>query len=234
MPIPMAISRMAMSMTTADTLPLLAWLSPGFPTGAYAYSHGLETMVERGLVRDVDALVEWVGDVLTHGAGRNDAILLRAAHTATLAGDAAALDAANALALALAPSRERHLETLQQGRAFAAAIRAAWPPVPPDLPEVVAYPVALGAVVAAHRLPAGPAAEGMLLAFAANLTSAAVRLVPLGQTDGQRAVARLLPIARQVARQTDGASLDDLGGCAIMADLAAIAHETLDGRLFRS
>mgnify|MGYP001581558452 CR=1 FL=1 len=110
-----------------DLLPLFAWLSPGYPTGAYAYSHGLEHAVETGVVRDVDALAGWVGAVLRHGAGRNDAILFRAAHAAVTAGDLAALAEVDVLARALAPSRERHVETVQQGRSFLDATRAAWP-----------------------------------------------------------------------------------------------------------
>lgn len=220
-----------------DFLPLFAWLSPAYPTGAYAYSHGLEHVVETGVVRDVDALVGWLGAVLRHGAGRNDAILFRAAHAA--AGDPAALAEIDSLARALAPSRERHAETVLQGRSFLDTTRAAWPSdamagLGAALGGPVAYPVALGAAVAVRGLPVRPAVDAMLLAFAANLCSAAVRLVPLGQTDGQRAVARLAPIASAVADGTEGATTDDLGGCAFLADIAAIKHETQDGRLFRS
>lgn len=220
-----------------DFLPLFAWLSPAYPTGAYAYSHGLEHAVESGIVRDVEALAGWLAAVLRHGAGRNDAILFRAAHAC--AGDADALAEIDALARALAPSRERHAETVLQGRAFLDAMRAAWPSgaiasVAAALPGPVAYPVAVGAAVAARGLPMRPAVDAMLLAFAANLCSAAVRLVPLGQTDGQRAVARLAPVAREVADATEGATTDDLGGCAFLADIAAMKHETQDGRLFRS
>jgi urease accessory protein len=189
------------------------------------------------VVRDVEALVGWLGAVLRHAAGRNDAILFRAAHAA--AGDPAALAEVDALARALAPSRERHAETVLQGRAFLDATRAAWPSAPMAvvagaLQGPVAYPVAVGAAVAARGLPVRPAVDAMLLAFAANLCSAAVRLVPLGQTDGQRAVARLAPVAQDVADATEGATLDDLGGCAFAADIAAMKHETQDGRLFRS
>ncbi|MGA8194761.1 MAG: urease accessory UreF family protein, partial [Acetobacteraceae bacterium] len=116
-------------------LRLLAWLSPAFPTGAYAYSHGLEWAVECGDIADGDTLHAWLADVLAHGSGRNDAILLRHAHRAN--SDAATLGAIAELAAAVAPSRERRAETLDQGAAFIAAA-AAW--CPPDLPRRVAYP----------------------------------------------------------------------------------------------
>src|SRR3954468_24827636 len=103
-------------------LRLLTWLSPAFPTGAYAYSHGLEWAVEAGDVSDEPSLRDWLSDILLHGSGRNDAILLRHAHRAGV--DHPAL---NELAVAIASSRERRSETLDQGTAFVAAA-ASWHP----------------------------------------------------------------------------------------------------------
>ncbi len=104
-------------------LRLLAWLSPGFPTGGYAYSHGLEWAVDCGDITDGDTLRIWLTDVLIHGSGRNDAILLR--HACRPGADQGAL---NDLAIAVAPSRERRAETLDQGTAFAAAAAPWYPP----------------------------------------------------------------------------------------------------------
>ena len=97
-------------------LHLLAWLSPAFPTGAFAYSHGLEWAVESGDIVDGDTLHAWLTDVLAHGSGHNDVILLRHAHRPNA--DHVVL---NELAVATAPSRERRQETLAQGTAFIAA-----------------------------------------------------------------------------------------------------------------
>ena len=206
-------------------LHLLTWLSPAFPTGAYAYSHGLEWAVEDGDVIDGDTLYAWLADVLTHGSGPNDAILLRHAHRG---GDLVAL---NELAIAIAPSRERRVETLDQGTAFVAAV-AAWNP--PQLPARVAYPVAVGAIAGHHGIDKDITAAAYLQAFAANLISAAVRLVPLGQSTGLRVLAALEPTILYVAETTRTATLDDLGGCAFRSDLAAMRHETQYTRLFRS
>jgi urease accessory protein len=200
-------------------------LSPGFPTGAYAYSHGLEWAVERGDVTDADALRDWLADILLHGSGRNDAILLRHAHRG------GELSALNDLAAALAPSRERRTETLDQGTAFIAAA-AAWDP--PQLPDRVAYPVAVGALAARHGIDEDATTAAYIQAFATNLISAAVRLVPLGQSTGLRVLADLEPIILEVAAGSRSATLDDLGGCAFRADLAAMHHETQYTRLFRS
>ncbi|HEY8580575.1 MAG TPA: urease accessory protein UreF [Beijerinckiaceae bacterium] len=223
--------------TIEPALALFAWLSPSYPVGAYAYSHGLEWAVERGEVRDGETLHAWLAALLEHGSARNDAVLFALSHAcAREGGDLAALAE---LAVALAASRERRLETLQQGAGFLAATRAAWPHPALEAHAArigadTAYPVCFAAAVAAHGLPLRPALDGFLNAFAGNLVSACVRMSVVGQTEGQATLARLSPLAAAVASAADGASLDDLGGCAFRADLAALHHETQHARLFRS
>ena len=155
---------------------LATWLSPSYPVGAFAYSHGLESAVAAGDVTDAASAAGWIGDCVAQGAGRGDAILLAHAWRAERAGDAAALDELAELALALAPSSKRWLETEAQGAAFAAATGAAWDHELAPQP----YPVAVGRAAARHALPLGPTALCYLHAFASNLVSACVRLVPLG------------------------------------------------------
>ena len=213
----------------SDVLRLLAWLSPSFPTGGYAYSHGLEWAVECGDVADEKTLRGWIEDVLAHGSGRNDAILLRHAHRA--AADTGALTEIAELAAATSSSRERQAETLDQGAAFIAAATA-WQT--PPLPSRTAYPVAVGALAGSHGIAEDLVAAAYLQAFAANLISAAVRLVPLGQSVGLRVLAALEPLILRVAEQTRDATPNDIGGCAFRADLAAMCHETQYTRLFRS
>ncbi len=225
--------RMATSMAESAHLPLAIWLSPAFPVGAFAYSHALEWAVECGAVQDAATLSTWIDDLLRCGSGRNDAILLAASHRA--ANDAAALIEINELALALAPSRERHLETSAQGAAFVIAMRAAWPCAALDaLDGETAYPVALGAAAAGHHVPLAATLEHFLLAFTANLVSAAVRLGPIGQTDGQRVTAGALPAIHATARFALTSTLDDLGSATLASDLASMQHETQYSRLFRS
>ena len=210
-------------------LRLMAWLSPGFPTGGFAYSHGLEWAVEAGDVTDETCLLAWLSDVLVHGSGRTDTILLRQAHRS--AGNLGALTEIADLACATSPCRERQSESLEQGRAFMLAA-ASWgtPPTPERMP----YPVAVGAVAGAHRIPEDAAAAAYLQAIVTNLISAAVRLVPLGQTAGLQVLAAMEPTILAVAAETRTASLDDLGGCTFRSDLAAMRHETQYTRLFRS
>ena len=217
---------------------LLTWLSPTCPVGAYSYSHGLEWAVETDQVRDIETLVAWTEDLLVHGAGRSDVIFLAESWRALGSGDRRSLESVAELAAALAPSAERQLETLAQGTAFLAAILAAWPK--PELEALatgarqVAYPVAVGASAAAHGLPLAATAQAYAQAWVASLVSAAVRLIPLGQSDGLRTLARLEPVLARVAQVALTSTLDDVGGAALAADIASMRHETQYTRLFRS
>jgi urease accessory protein len=220
-------------------LPLFIWLSPAFPVGAFAYSHGLEWAVEAGDIVDARLLQAWLVDLLEFGAPRSDALLFSVAFRCSSAADWAALIDANRLAVALAASSERRLETTAQGGAFLAAARAAWDCEPlrrleQTVGEPVAYPIAVAAAASGHELPLDASLEAFVLSQIANLISAAVRLGSIGQTGGQRILASLLPNIQTVARQAIGATLDDLGGCAFRSDIAAMRHETQYSRLFRS
>jgi urease accessory protein len=220
-------------------LPLLVWLSPAFPVGAFAYSHGLEWAHEAGDVSDATSLQAWISDLLRFGSARNDAVLFAVAYRAAAEPDAPALAEAAELALALANSAERRLETTTQGDAFVAAVSSSWPCNAIDLlkstrREPVAYPVAVAVAAAGHGIPLLDALEAFVLGFTANLASAAVRLGVVGQSDGQRVIAALVARARELAAVAVDSTLDDLGGCAFRSDLAALRHETQYTRLFRS
>jgi urease accessory protein len=224
---------------TGAHLPLLVWLSPAFPVGAFAYSHGLEWAHEAGDVTDAAGLEGWLGDLLRSGGARNDAVIFAAAYRAVVESDAAALAEAAELALALATSAERRLETTTQGDAFVAAVANAWPCSAVSFlksawPEPVAYPVAVAVAAAGHRLPVAESLEAFALGFVSNLVSAAVRLGVVGQSDGQRVIAALMPGVREVAAFAASSTFDDLGGCAFRSDLAALRHESQYTRLFRS
>jgi urease accessory protein len=205
---------------------LLVCASPAFPTGGFAYSHGIEWAVEAGDVHDEHSLRDWLETLLCDGTGWSDAILLR--HAFRSAADDVALAELAELAAAMAPSRERQLETLAQGQAFAASA-AAWGEVPK-----AAYPVAFGVFAARQGVGEEAACLGFLTAWLGNLVSAGVRLVPLGQQAGLRALRALERRVLFVAAQTASATLDDLGTACFRADIAAMRHETQYSRMFRS
>ena len=209
----------------ADLLTLVQWLSPAFPVGGFAYSHGLEWAISEGHVTSAETLLSWLSDVLDHGSGRADAVLLARAMDAQ-----ADLALVAATARALAASKERWIETADQGAAFTTAVNALtgqqFPPA--------ALPVAVGRAARALSLPPERVAALYLHAFASNLVSAAVRFVPLGQTDGQRVLAALHPLIERVAREAAATPLDAITASVPGADLAAMLHETQDVRIFRT
>ena len=218
---------------------LMAWLSPAYPIGAFSYSSGIEWAVEAGDITDAASFQDWLAVMIADGSGFCDAVFFAHAYRAVRQTDEAALRAVAELAAAFAASKERHLETTAQGRAFLDATRAAWPtPALDCLLAIsdggVALPVAVGVASAGHAIALAPALRAYLHAFAANLVSAGVRLVPLGQTDGQRILAALEPMVATTAERARATALDDVGGAAFRADLAAMHHETQHTRLFRS
>lgn len=218
----------ATDMAEMATLTLLSWLSPAFPTGGFSYSAGLETVAHRS-VCSPEALEAWVAGQITNGPLWNDAVLLAQAHHA--AGDAAALDALGALGRSLAASSERLAEADVQGASFADA-SAPW--LETALPHTLPYAVALGAAAGRAGIGLEAALAAFLHAFAVNQLQAAIRLSLTGQTGAARILATLAPTIAEVAARAAQSTLDDLGSAGILADIAAMQHETLDARLFRS
>jgi urease accessory protein len=143
-----------------------------------------------------------------------------------------------AFACACAASRERQEEMLAQGAAFRRAI-AVWHETPEPLArgdgEICwPLPVALGAAFRAEGLDEDTACLAAMHAAVASLVSAAVRLVPLGQTDGLRAMAAVERLVLQTMQRSRDATLDDIGGACMRSDIAAMRHETQQTRLFRT
>lgn len=223
---------MGIMATEADLQKLLQWFSPAYPVGAFSFSHGLEWAVECGLVRDRAGLETWLVDVLRHGAGWSDAVLL--AHAFAAAGDSEALASITALATAMPAAAELHLETTMQGDAFARVTEAVWPSLPLGLDDDPPYPVAVGIAAARHGLPLQPVLSAYLHALTANLVSAGVRIIPLGQSDGQRTLAALVPLIEDVAARAPTIPLDDLGTASVTLDWCSMRHEQQYTRLFRS
>ena len=219
---------------------LLAWLSPAYPIGAFSYSHGVETAVEAGFIMDRVSLVTWLESVLLQGTGAVDGALFAAAWRAAEAEDWPSFDAIAERAAAWRGTSEMALESRQQGGSFLSITRTAWPHPALDavherLAGELSLPVAVALAAAAHGIALDRALEGYLHAFTANLISAAVRTVPLGQSDGQIALAALEPAVR---RATEAAlavtSLDEVGTATPLLDWCSLRHETQYTRLFRS
>lgn len=214
-------------MTISAIMTVAQWLSPAYPLGSFAYSHGLETAIGAGWVNDGATLEKWLQDVLGDGSGRADAVLLGAAYMAI---DHAELIEIDATGRAFASSQERLRESLHQGAAFARTTSAV---SDIDVPDVL-FPVAFGWAAAWLGVPLSIAAPMYLHAFASNIVMACVRLMPLGQTAAQSILKNLIPICEETARATNSASLDDLYSNTFLSDIAAMRHEVHQPRLFQS
>ena len=208
---------------------LMTWLSPGFPVGAFAFSHGVEAAIVDGVLHDRDSVRQWISTLIGQGSGWNDLVLLAAAWRAGNSGDGAALDEAASLCIALGGSLERRAETAALGAAFIEAARP-WA----DMPDALPYPVAVGAVAARCGVGIEPTLAAYAHAFAANLTTAATRLIPLGQSDMVHIAHRLELPCLAAARRAATSGLDGLGSAAFLSDIAAMRHETQKTRVFRS
>ncbi len=223
-------------------LRLQSWLSPAFPTGSYSYSHGLEWAVEAGHIDDRKSLVDWLEADLCCGAGRNEAIFFVETYRSAIDEDRAKLFEIAELAAAFRGTSEFALESSQQAAACLTTLRRVWPDRVLDwLSDILcerhvqpALAVVLGVRSARQGIPASLALPAFLQSAIANLVSAGVRLIPLGQTEGQHAIAELEEAVLAASAQAKKATMDDLGSAAFMVDLASMAHETQYTRLFRS
>ncbi|WP_198319926.1 urease accessory protein UreF [Antarctobacter heliothermus] len=208
-----------------NLLTLTQWLSPAYPVGAFAYSHGLETAVQAGWVIDPATLEDWLRDVLSAGSGKTDALWI----WLVWRGDHPVVEL-DAMARAWSPAQERLREAERQGAAFAKVTAEVWGL---DLPPML-LPVALGAAARQMAMDPEQVAALYLHAFAGNLVAAAQRLMPLGQTAAQGVLSRLTPLCADVAAAGRGLTLDDMSSTAFLSDVAAMRHETLEPRLFQS
>jgi urease accessory protein len=230
------------SLSPSALLKLQSWMSPAFPIGSYAYSHGIEWAVEAGHIADRESLVDWLESDLRYGSGRNEGIFFIETWRRTLRNDLARLLEIAELAAAFRSTSEFVLESSQQAAACMATLRQVWPDSLLDrfaesLRELQVQPslaVVVGLRSARQCIPANLALPAFLQSYTANLVNAGVRLVPLGQTDGQVAIAELEQAVLAVTAEAQDCTIDDLGSAALMVDLASMAHERQYTRLFRS
>jgi urease accessory protein len=218
---------------------LLTWFSPAFPIGAFAFSHGLEWAVEAGDIEDRESLKAWLAALLAQGSGWTDAVLFAEAHRAVEMRSVKRLAAVAELAVALQPSRERRLEATMQGDAFVKAVETGWPNrglalLRETAQAPFALSIAAGSASAGADVARGDALTAYLTGFCQNLVSAAVRLAPIGQSDGLMVMSALEPVIVATAARAVKSRLADAGGLALRSDIASMRHETQMTRLFRS
>ena len=229
-------------MTPRALLRLQSWLSPAFPIGSYSYSHGIEWAVEAAHIQDRKSLVDWLQADLCYGSGRNETIFFIEAWRAAIEEDHERLLEIAKLAAAFRGTSEFALESSQQGAACLATLRAVWPDgilgwLADNLRECGISPalaVVLGIRTGRERIDLRLAVAGFLQTYIANLVTAGVRLIPLGQTEGQLAIAELEDTVLAASEKACDCTIDDLGSAGFMVDVASMSHETQYTRLFRS
>lgn len=228
--------RRVMATDMGDSLfRLMSWLSPAYPVGAYSFSHGLEYAVDAGLVTDTESVRDWLATIMTTGSGFADLVFVAAAWDS----EPEQLPGLNEFALAFQGTAEVRLESTAQGRAFLLVTAEAWPCEAIEtlqrIPqEEIVYAVAVGAVAKSHGIDRREVMTAYAHAFAANLVSAAVRLIPLGQTDGQRITADLMPTCVTAVERAAATPADEVSMSTPMVDIASMKHEHQYTRLFRS
>ena len=202
---------------------LQTWFSPAFPIGAFSYSHGMESAIQDNLVKDVESLKSWIASLLSHGSGRNDGLFLKAAYEGVAE--------ANVLCLTLCGSKERLRETMELGQAFSRVVGASYDV---QLPDRMAYPVAIGMAAQQIGLNLTLTLQSYLQAFASNLISVGVRTIPIGQQAGQDCLIGLYSVIENITKKIKSESLNELGNATFVSDLMAMKHENSVPRIFRT
>lgn len=225
-------------MVTSDSLyRLMTWLSPSYPVGAYTFSQGIETAVEAELIATGEDAENWIADMLRCGNGQADVAFLARAWEA--ASDAKQLRTIVEHVLAFQPTAELRREITAQGDAFLKASTAIWKCEEIELLQSVLvagcpYPVAVGVAAKGHGVERHAAMVAFAQGYVSNLVSAAVRLIPLGQTDGQRIIANLMPLVLETVDTVADIPLENVATATIIADILSMQHESQYTRLFRS
>ena len=210
--------------TDSKLITVMQWLSPAFPIGGFAYSHGLEWAIDKGYVSNREELKKWISDLLEYGSLKNDAILIK------LVLQGSDPKEINELAMALCPASERLSETQLQGGAFCKIMREVWSLEIDDL----TLPIALALAAKNENIDQNLVLPAYLHSFCSNLISVAMRLIPIGQTDGQKTLRELSPLISDSVRAVAKSDKDDLGSACFLSDVSAMQHEYLQPRVFKT
>ena len=210
--------------TDSKLITVMQWLSPAFPIGGFAYSHGLEWTINKGYVSNREELQNWISDLLEYGSLKNDAILIK------LVLQGSDPKEINELAMALCPASERLSETQLQGGAFCKIIREVWSL---EIDELT-LPIALALAAKNESIDQNLVVPAYLHSFCSNLISVAMRLIPIGQTDGQKTLRELSPLISDSVRSVAKSDKDDLGSACFLSDVSAMQHEYLQPRVFKT
>ena len=204
----------------------MAWLSPAYPIGAYSFSHGLEEAIASQTVVGKDSFFDWLFQILHFGSGRNDLIFVSIAYRSAYKD----LNSLADISTSFAGTKERYIETLQQGLAFSKVTSVLLKKEIPSVP----LPLAVGYAAKVENIDIDKLLPLYLHSFAANLISAAVRFLPLGQTEGQNILFRLFDDFEKISKQAKNMEIEDLGNSCVLNDIGSMRHEIMKTRIFKS
>jgi len=229
----------------SQLLCLLQLASPTLPVGAYSYSEGIELLVNTGKIHDYESLKKWLVDSMKFGAIRLEVGLILRAYSATKSRDLQLLNNWNNWATAAKETEELRLQSLQMGRTLIRLFINIQPDLPTELMSFIQgkieaetdfcnLAIAYGFISACWQIEIESAILGYLHSWAANLVNAGVKLIPLGQTVGQKLLLELqnqiVLSAQEIVKLKD----EELNSCSWGLSLASMAHEIQYTRLFRS
>jgi urease accessory protein len=219
-----------MTTTTSPNLALVRLLqlaSPTLPVGAYSYSQGLESAIDAGIVHDAPSAGRWIGDVLEFSVARMEAPVLF-----KMLENKEGLTHWNAIFLASRETAELRAETVQMGYSLNRLLADLG--IAPSGVDEPSFPAAFAAAATAWQIEPRDALQAYLWSWLENQVMAAVKAVPLGQTDGQKLLLslgeRIAPLAARAAAMSD----DELGSFAPGLAMLSSRHETQYSRIFRS
>jgi urease accessory protein len=210
-------------------------VSPALPVGAYAYSQGLEYAVQAGWVCDEASTLDWLQGLSRFGLGTHDLPLLLRLHAAWSSGEVAMVEAWNARLIAARETSELRAEERHLGQALARVlVELELPEAQPWFDRSVAYATMFSLAAVRWQIPARETLSGLLWSWTENQVLAAVKLVPLGQSAGQRLLRRLSDAIPDIVGEAMALPDEGIGVGVISQVLASALHESQYSRLFRS
>ncbi len=199
---------------------LQVWFSSSFPIGSYAYSHGLEALIDNKKIKNKDDVKEFLDALLFYGTLRNDYIFLKSIYKG---------GEINQLILASASSKERQIEMIDMGNSFRKIMKDSWEL---SLPENTSYIYCLAKAGIYFDIKFDDLIKFYLQSFISNLINVCVKHIPMSQKDGQSLNVIFINQIQDFLTLSDKLTLKDIGTTFFIGDIFAIKHENLDSRIY--
>jgi urease accessory protein len=225
-------------MNAQSLLSLLYLSSPALPVGAFAYSQGLETAIDKGWVTDENALTDWISGILTNGLALQDLPLFYRLYDAWQAEDSASVVHWNQWVFACRESAELVMEEEQMGKSIMRLLNSLGKTPTTEvcraLTSECGFVAAFALAAVRFDVPAKEAAMGLCWSWMENQVTVSCKTIPLGQTKAQQVLMKLMPLLQDAIEQSLYIQDEDIGATLPGFAMASAFHETQYSRLFRS